>query len=537
MMNKDKTYAAPGGRTMDEFHTAKAFAREEPRVELIESMLKSILDVVDLEFEGRPVRVDGFRLRDLEDWRTVNETSLEQNLGSLSTACNCKCAFCYEEGNPKGLFEKQPRFVGMAEARTRLRHLHDGRGLFRESKGFFEPLANPDFLAILGLIREHEPELVIDVTTNGALLTPEIVSRLAELSPVYVNLSLISADPDMRKTVMGDPRAASAIGAVELLRESGIPFMGTVVPWPEQGLGDITSTIEYLDSHDARVIRISMPGLTKYHPKYEPGTIEAWLPEIVRHVLPLRSRLQTPIIISPHAYVSVSLDAVVEGVIKRSPAAEAGIRLGDRLLAIDGREVVSRAHAASLLRRATEKGSVTIELERAGTTLTATLEEPSREVDAYPYKPAGTRPIDFPGLSFGLCLPGSFHLQYMKQIHAAIHGRNARRTLVVVSPFFRDLVGDLMAGLPLPEGSQFELVVPQNDFFGGNVGIGDLWVLDDIVRAVQPYLELQPRPDLLVLPSSFLSRWGRDLRGIPYGELETRLGIEVALVKCERIVL
>ena len=40
---------------MDEFHTAKAFAREEPRVELIESMLRSLLDVVDLEFEGQPV--------------------------------------------------------------------------------------------------------------------------------------------------------------------------------------------------------------------------------------------------------------------------------------------------------------------------------------------------------------------------------------------------------------------------------------------------------------------------------------------------
>jgi hypothetical protein len=522
---------------LDEFHTAKAFTREEPRVELIDAMLRSLLDVVDLEFEGQPVRVDGFRLRNLDDWRTVHETSLEQNLGSLSTACNCKCAFCYEDGNPEGLFEKQPRFVSMAEARTRLRYLHDGRGLFRESKGFFEPLANPDFLAILELIREHEPELVIDVTTNGALLTPETVSRLAELSPVYVNLSLISADPRMRKSVMGDPRAASAIGAVELLREHEIPFMGSLVPWPEQGLDDITRTIEYLDAHDARVIRISMPGLTRHHPKYEAGTIEPWLPEIVRHVLPLRSRLRTPVIISPYAYVSVSLEPVVEGVIQRSPADEAGIRLGDRLVAVDGTEVVSRTHAASLLKRATEVGTVEVELERGGATFMARLQEPAREADAYPYKPRGSRPLDFPGLSFGLCLPGSFHLQYLKQIHAAIQARGARRTLVVVSPFYRELVGELVTGLPLPEGSTLDLVVPENQFFGGNVSIGDLWVLDDIARAVQPYLESAERPDLLVLPSSFLSRWGRDLRGVPYGELEAQLGIEIALVKCERIVL
>jgi hypothetical protein len=522
---------------MVEFHTAKAFAREEPRVELIESMLLSLLDVVEFEYEGQPVRVDGFRLRSLNDWRTVNETSLEQNLGSLSTACNCSCAFCYEDGNPKGLFEKQPRFVSLAEARTRERNLHDGKGLFRESKGFFEPLVNPDFFGILEIIRRHEPNTVIDVTTNGALLTPETVSRLAQLSPVYVNVSMISADPQTRSSVMGDPRAASAISAIDLMRQADIPFMGTVVPWPEQGLDDIIRTIEYLDDHEARVIRVSMPGLTRHHPKYEPGAIEPWLRQIVECVLPLRSRLRTPVIISPYAYVSVSLEPLVEGVIRNSPADVAGMRLGDRLIAVDGREVVSRAHAISLLRRATERGTAEVEFRRGAECIRSRLEEPAREIDAYPYKPRGARTLDFPGLSFGLCLPGSFHLQYVKQIHEAIHARQAKHTLIAVSPFYYGLVAELMADLSLPEGSKIELVAPENGFFGGNVSIGDLWVLDDIARAVQPYISEDGRPDLLLLPSSFLSLWGRDLRGVPYKELEARLGIDIALIRCERIVL
>ena len=90
---------------MTEFHAAKACSREEPRIELIDTMLKSLLDLVELEYRGEPVRVDGFRLRNLEDWRTADETSLQQNLGSLSTVCNCRCTFCYEDGNPDGLFE------------------------------------------------------------------------------------------------------------------------------------------------------------------------------------------------------------------------------------------------------------------------------------------------------------------------------------------------------------------------------------------------------------------------------------------------
>ena len=522
---------------MTEFHTAKAFVREEPRIQLIDALLTSLLRVVELEFEGQPVRVDGFRLRDLEDWRTARETSLQQNLGSLSTACNCKCTFCYEDGNPDGLFEKKPRFVGLDEALTRRRYLHDGRGLFRECKGFFEPLTNPDFLALMELVREDEPEAVIDVTTNGALLTPEMVARLSELKPIIVNVSLISADEPTRRGLMGDRRAGSAIRAVELLRSAEIPFMGTVVPSPQQGLDDVEKTIEYMDAYDARVIRVSMPGLTRHHPRYEPGAIEAWQPQVVEHVLALRTQLRTPVIVSPYAHVSTSIEAIVDGVIQRSPAADAGIQLGDRLVAVDGTEVVSRTHAVSLLKRATEKGVADVEILREGVTMRSRLQEPPDEVDAYPYKPRDYRPLKIPGLSFGLCLPGSFHLQYLRQIHAAITARRAARTLVVVSQFFRDLVGTLVAQLPLPEGASLELVVPRSEFFGGTVSIGDLWVLEDIERAVRPYLESGERPDLLVLPSSFLSRWGRDLRGVAYTELEATLGIDIAFVKCERIVL
>jgi len=522
---------------MNEFHTVRAFVREEPRIALIDAMLKSLLSVVELEFEGRPVSIDGFRLRDPEDWRSARENSLLQNLGSLSTACNCKCAFCYEDGNPDGLFEKEPRFVGLDEARTRMRHLHDGRGLFRESKGFFEPLMNPRFLKLLELVREHEPESVIDVTTNGALLTAEMVANLAALKPLIVNVSLVSADEPTRRGLMGDRRAGTAIRAVELLRAAEIPVMGTVVPLPQQGLDDIAETIEYLDANDVRLIRVSMPGLTGRHPMYEPGAIEAWLPQVVERVLALRTRLRTPVIISPFAYVSTSIEATVDGVVQHSPAAEAGIKIGDRLASVDGTEVVSRTHAASLLKRATRSGVAELEIVRNGTTVHTRLEEPADDVDAYPYKPRGWRTLGFPGLTFGLCLPECFHLQYLRQIHTAITSRSAGRTLVVVSPFFRELVGTLIAGLPLPEGATLELVVPRNDFFGGTVSIGDLWVLEDIERAVRPYLESGERPDLLVLPSSFLSRWGRDLRGVPYTELEARLGVDIAFVKCERIVL
>ncbi len=520
-----------------EYHTTRAFAREEPRIELVEAMLKSVLAVAELECEGHPVRVDGFRLRDAEDWRTVREATLQQNLGSLSAACNCHCTFCYEDGNPDGLFENEPRFVSLQEASARSALVHDGRGLMRETKSFFEPLANPRFVDLLRVIRAHDPDQVIDITTNGARLSADLVAQLAELQPVYVNVSLISANVSARRRLMRDPNPRTAIEAIKHLREYEVPFMGTLVPMPDQGLEDVTETIEYLDAYDARLIRAAPPGLSRHHPENRPGLIEDWTPTLIEHVLRLREHLTTPVILSPFGSASTSVEPIVEGVIRNSPAASAGASPGDQVATVNGKRTVSRAHASALLRRAMRKGVVEVELQHGSETLALRLEEPEIEVDAYPHKPRGYRPLDFAGMSFGLILPGSFHLEYIRQIHAAMVGRGAQRGLVIASTFYRELVENLLRELPLPAAASLEVIVPANEFFGGSVNVGDLWVLDDIERAVRRYTADSGKPDLILMPSSFLSRWGRDLRGVPYTEMEARLGIDVVLVKCERVVM
>ena len=173
--------------------------------------------------------------------------------------------------------------------------------------------------------------------------------------------------------------------------------------------------------------------------------IEAWL-EAHRACLSAPQSPTTPVILSPFGFASTSIEAIVEGVIRNSPAAAAGVKQNDRLRLVGDTEVVSRAHANSLLRRAMDDGLVDIEILRGGKALRLRLQEPAREVDAYPYKPRDYEPLNFAGMSFGVCLPGAFHLQYLKQIHAAIHERDAKSTVVVVSAFYRELVGDLLAG-------------------------------------------------------------------------------------------
>lgn len=520
-----------------EYHSVKAFAREEPRIELIEATLRSLLALVELEFEGEPVKVDGFRLRDLEDWRTAPDAALQVNLGSLSAACNCRCEFCYEEGNPPGLFEREPRFVGLQEARTRARHLRDGRGLPRESKSSFEPLTNPDYLELMRLVRAQDPGQLIDLTTNGVLLDEEMIAALAELAPVWVNLSLNSVDPAMRGRLMGDRRAAQAVGAPELLRAYGIPFQGSLVPWPAQGLDDLARTIEYLDACEAQSVRIALPALTRHHPRYRPEVLREWLPAVCTRAEEVRRRIRTPVLISPYTYVTNSPEALVAGVVRRSPAEAAGVAAGDRLLAVDGRKVVSRSHAASLLMRALPQSRVALELAREEGTFAAVLKAPPQHADRYPYQPRGYARLDSPSMLFGLCLPGAFQLASVKLIHEAVCARKARRPLVVASAHFRDLAAELLAELPLPSGTALELIVPASRLFGGDVDLGDLWVLEDIAAAVRAHMRDKGRPDLLLMPGSFLSRWGRDLLGVPFTELESALGLPVALIPCERILV
>jgi PDZ domain/Protein of unknown function (DUF512) len=251
----------------------------------------------------------------------------------------------------------------------------------------------------------------------------------------------------------------------------------------------------------------------------------------------VRDHLGTPVVVSPYTHVTSSIDAVVEGTVRNSPAAKAGVRQGDRVTTVDGKQVVSRAHAASLLDRASKRGAADVQVSRDGQLRQIRLTEPPDDEAPYPYRPRGYGSLDFAGMRFGLVLPGAFHLQWIKQIHAAIQERPARSVLVVVSHYFASLVEGLLADLPLPEGVDVGLLTPKNRYFGGTVDVGDLWVLRDIADAVRQRAEDKGMPGLLLLPDSFLSRWGRDLLGVPYTELGAWLGIEVALIHCERIVL
>lgn len=80
------------------FQCIKNAALYEPKIEYIQKQLKNLLDFIDLESNGKVVKVDGFRLKDFSQWLEDSYCDPADMLGYIANRCNCNCVFCYNKG-------------------------------------------------------------------------------------------------------------------------------------------------------------------------------------------------------------------------------------------------------------------------------------------------------------------------------------------------------------------------------------------------------------------------------------------------------
>ncbi len=126
----------------------------------------------------------------------------------------------------------------------------------------------------------------------------------------------------------------------------------------------------------------------------------------------------------------------------------------------------------------------------------------------------------------------------MERLKSVIASRRAEEVLLLTSRLVRPTLERLISRNGLFSGVRLHLHVPESDFFGGNIFMGDLMVVEDFIRAARQFMDQQKiRPDLIVVPSSpfHLSGWSRDLTGRVYLDIERHLRIPVALVECDPI--
>lgn len=514
----------------------------EPRVEFIARQLAGLLSVVELERGGKPVWPDGFRLRDLEDWAGPHAATPSDVIQHAASRCQFNCVFCYNRGAPRTL-RHAPRSLDDESrelaARLKLYNAGGGTGLFPTFGSPREPLAHPRALWLLGEMRARTAA-TLRFSTNGGALDGETIAALADLSPVFLDVSLNSSSPRRRAMLMGDPEPMRAIGALPRLAEAGIPFAVTIVAWPlpslEEMLCDLRNTVRYAEASGAGMVQVNLPGFSRFHFLSEPfDTASVW-PEVVREAQGMRREVSCPVFVSPAMYEEnltreAKNQAEVIGMVPGSPVARAGLSVGDLVTAVNGAPVSCRPQARDLLSLAQGAGEFSIRVRRGEEELE--LAGDVRD-HAYPYDPRVAAHL-------GAVFMGSgFRPRHLDQVQAAIHARGSRRPLLLTSALVRPTLEQLLRERPLslPNGCSLALGVPENRYFGGNIILGDLLVVEDFVSYIlEKAASSGERPDLVLIPSSpfHLGGWVRDLLGRPYLDIERKTGIPVELLRCETI--
>jgi NifB/MoaA-like Fe-S oxidoreductase len=539
------------------YETIDSILLTEPRIEAIRRELQALLNVIELEADGHPVAVDGFRLRKISDWADY-PTSLSDIFWHLSSVCNFRCDFCYEKGNPPDFpIQNTPRMASPGEIETRLSHydVASGRGIFSVRTSINEPFANRQAVDYLRRMRAKSPDEVISFVTNGSYITDEVARSLKELQPIFFNLSVYSTDPAIRRDVLGDRRGDTAILALDLLMKHQVPYMTNLVMWPSIPFADMEKTIAHVAERRATVIRVCLGGYSRYL-RGRANTFRAddYWPEVVAEVERIRDRYPIPILIEPNSFVRQDTDAVVDGVIQDSPAQRAGIKRGDVILAANGRPVASRIQLLSELRRTGRTrfrppgviGLTATIRRRDGESVALRVERASRQFDVvlnrYDASSIATYPYgeiaSFDDFIYGLVVTDSLRYSSLRAARQIIERRGSHSTLILTSALIEPILRQMVARTAAFGEHEVEIRVAENRFFGGTINIGDLLVVDDFVYAIEEAVRGGSRPDLVLVPGSpfATSPWGRDLAGEPWTAIQRKVGIPVERIDCAPLV-
>ncbi|RLC70341.1 MAG: hypothetical protein DRI26_07350 [Chloroflexi bacterium] len=529
---------------MNSFQDIKNASLYEPRIEFIKKQLESLLSVVDLEKDGQVVQVDGFRLKNLKDWLSPSPCDPSEVFDYAGTRCDCDCLFCYNKGNPPSLALGnliRPPGEEFEEMKTRADYFFPKAGscLFPSLGNIYEVMIHPHFLQVLKLLR-NKTSKVFRITTSGTALTPGTISQLAELKPVYLYHSLNSASPSRRQKLMRDKSPQIAIQSLPLLKEAGIPYAVLVVPWPvdslDEMLDDLSNTVAYADKHHCHLVEINLPGYSRYFSQEKLFDLDEVWSRTISCVRTLREITTCPIVVMPSMYEENLYEEFknrprIIGLVRNSPAARAGLARGDIILEINGIPIASRPQARDLLSllQRSENHEADVTVERGGSVLKLSL---NLEDYSYPYSREADRHLGIIFMGTGL------RASYLEELRDIIDSHKAQNVLFLSSALMKPTFEQCLGQSQLFGGVRIDVQVPRNNFFGGNVFMGDLLVVQDFIDFIEEYLEKnRVRPDLIVIPSSpfNLGQWGRDLTGRVYLDIERKVGIPVELLECSTI--
>lgn len=123
--------------------------------------------------------------------------------------CNYRCSFCEingVDGYLKTIGKKYQRNQMSVEQvlqfEKQIRHAKDID--FGGQTALGEPFLSSNFIDVLKAVRKLNRRAVVRITTNGRLMTPDIVDVLLQNGPLYITFSLHAATEEVYSKVMGN---------------------------------------------------------------------------------------------------------------------------------------------------------------------------------------------------------------------------------------------------------------------------------------------------------------------------------------------
>lgn len=451
----------------------------------------------------------------------------------LTSFCNMNCLFCSHRFNPPEVrvWRLPPR--PLEEVESSLAWLAGPRVVIGESVTKIiegEPFTHPQIMEILRLIRRRFPSKRLSITTNGSLLDEEKVTALTNLEPIELTISLNSGSPAGRTFLMHDQKPERVLAALRRLGRAGLTFHGSLVALPHLlGWEDLRLTVEFLAGVGASTVRLFLPGFTRLTPaelRFPPA-----LPgELRNFVAEMKKKVPVPLLLEP-PFVE-GLEAVVEGVVVSSPAAQAGVQPGDLVVAVNGVIPFSRVEAFQLAQDL-ERPRLTI--RRDGAFLEVTLEkkagQPSGLTMLYDLDPATLTAIEAAleeARTKGRGKEGREKEGRAKEGRGQERQDGASDDVLLLASALGSAA--LQAGLR-KKGIRVALEVVENRFFGGSIGAAGLLVVEDFIAAIRErQIKSSGRYRRVLIPGRPFDERGRDLVGRSYWEIEEATGVQVQVV-------
>lgn len=199
-------------------------------------------------------------------YETVALSMQTTNQLPISSVCNAKCMFCSNNMNPFPIYRVGFRQLedvkkGIALLDPRADEIRLGDSLpGRISEG--EALLHPEIWTILRLVRNKAPHNMIQINTNGTMLTKDFVEKLVDFKPLKFTISYHSDNADNWQKIfnLGAKHYKIAYESFYHLSMKGFVIQGAIVPLPRLvGYDDIEKTLKSMKAWTNNII-IYAPG-------------------------------------------------------------------------------------------------------------------------------------------------------------------------------------------------------------------------------------------------------------------------------------